>query len=110
MRHWTNRSKRHRWLAVGVVVSAMWTTGQDLASQAWRLEKGGDGEQALGILRQAVTASPNDAAALRAYAEFLERHHDTGARDTYGRLSQLLQRTGAPADRPSPTAVSPSDG
>jgi hypothetical protein len=99
MRHWTNRSKRHRWLAVGVVVSAMWTTGQDLPSQAWRLEKGGDGEQALGILRQAVTASPNDAAALRAYAEFLERHHDTGARDTYGRLSQLLQRTGAPADQ-----------
>jgi hypothetical protein len=99
MRQWTSRSKRHRWLAAGVVFSAMWTTGQDLPSQAWRLERGGDGEQALAILRQAATASPNDAAALRAYAGFLERHHDAGAREAYNRLSQLLQRTGAPADQ-----------
>ncbi len=96
---WTNRSKCHRWLTVGLVFSAVWATGQDFASQAWRLESGGDGEQALGSLRQAATASPNDPAALRAYAEFLERHHDAGAREAYGRLSQLLQRTSAPADQ-----------
>jgi len=99
MRLWTNRSKRHRWLAVGLVFSAVLATGQDLASQAWRLESGGDGEQALGSLRQAAAATPNDPAALRAYAEFLERHHDPGAREAYGRLGQLLQRTGAPAEQ-----------
>ena len=99
MRLWTNRSKCHRRLAVGLVFSAMCATGQDLASQAWRLESGGDGEQALGSLRKAATTTPNDPAALRAYAEFLERHHDPGAREAYSRLSQLLQRTGAPADQ-----------
>ena len=97
MRFWRNRSKGSRWLAVCLVFSA-WATGQDLASaQAWRLERGGDGEQALASLRQAATAAPNDPVALRAYAEFLERHHDPAAREIYARLGQLLQRTGAPA-------------
>jgi hypothetical protein len=86
-------------LAVGLVFSAAWATGQDLASQAWRLESGGDGDQALASLRQAATATPNDPVTLRAYAEFLERHHDPGAREAYGRLSQILQRTNAPAEQ-----------
>jgi hypothetical protein len=99
MRLWTNRLKCSRWVAVGLVFSAAWATGQDPASEAWRLESSGDGEQALASLRQAVTAAPNNPIALRAYAEFLERHHDSGAREAYGRLSQLLQRTGAPAEQ-----------
>ena len=96
MRPWRNRSKGSRWLAVCLVFSA-WATGQDLATQAWHLESSGDGEQALASLRQAATAAPNDPLALRAYAEFLERHHDPAAREIYARLSQLLQRTSAPA-------------
>ena len=99
MRLWTNRLKCSRWLAVGMVFSAGWATGQDLAGEAWRLESSGDGEQALRTLRQAATAAPNNALTLAAYAEFLEHHHDPAARETYARLSQLLQRTGAPAEQ-----------
>jgi hypothetical protein len=99
MRLWTNRSKCLPWLAVGLVFSAAWAYGQDVATQAWRLESGGDGEQALESLRRAATAAPNDPVVLRAYAEFLERHHDPAAREAYGRLSQLLQRTNAPAEQ-----------
>jgi len=99
MRLCMDRSKRSRWLAVVLVFSGVWATGQDLAAEAWRLENGGDGEQALRNLRQAATSAPNDAAALRAYAEFLDRHHDPAARDAYTRLAQALQRTGAPAEQ-----------
>jgi hypothetical protein len=96
MRFRRNRCKGGRWLAVCVVLSA-WATGQDLATQSWRLERGGDGEKALAILRQAAAAAPNDPIALGSYAEFLEQHHDAAAREIYARLGQLLQRTSAPA-------------
>jgi len=82
-----------------LVFSAAWATGQDLAAEAWRLESTGDGEQALRTLQQAATAAPNDPVSLRAYAEFLDRHHDPAARETYARLGQLLQRTSAPAEQ-----------
>src|SRR4029077_6745339 len=93
-----NWSKGSRWFAVCLAFSAC-AGGQDLATQAWRLESGGEGEQALTGLRQAAAATPNDPAALRAYAEFLERHHDPAAREIYARLGQVLQRTSAPADQ-----------
>ena len=44
-------------------------------------------------------AAPNNPVALRAYAEFLDQHHDPAARENYARLSQLLQRTSAPAEQ-----------
>src|SRR6202521_3149915 len=80
-----------------VLSTAGWTTGQDLAAEAWRLESSGDAEQALRRLRQAATAAPNDPAPLFAYAQFLESHRDPAAREAYASLSQLLQRTNAPA-------------
>ncbi len=97
MQLWTNRSKRSRWLAAALVFSAAWAAGQGLAAEAWRLENSGDAEQALRRLREAATSAPNDAVALRAYAEFLDEHRDPAAREAYGRLSQVLERTGAPA-------------
>jgi hypothetical protein len=99
MRLWTNRLKCSRWLAVGLVFSAGWAVGQDLAREAWRLESSGDADQALRTLRQAATGAPNNPSGLRAYAEFLDEHHDPAARETYARLSQLLQRTNAPAEQ-----------
>ena len=99
MQLWTNRSKRSRWLAAALVFSAAWATGQGLAAEAWRLENSGDAEQALRRLRDAATSAPNDAAALRAYAEFLDEHRDPAAREAYARLSQVLERTGAPAEQ-----------
>ena len=104
MRLWTDRwkpsrSARGRWLAVALAFSCAWAAGQDLAAEAWRLENSGDGEQALRHLKQAATAAPSDPAALRIYAEFLDRHHDPAARETYAQLGQLLQRTSAPAEQ-----------
>ena len=89
-------------LAVGLMFAAAWANCQDLgtfATAAWRLERAGDGERALASLRQTATSAPNDPAALGAYAEFLEEHHDPAAREAYSRLSQLLQRTNAPAEQ-----------
>ena len=96
---WMNRTRSIRWLAASLFFSSCWATAQDFAAEAWRMESRGDGEQARGSLKQAVTAAPNDPAALRAYAEFQERHHDPGARESYSRLIQVLQRTNAPAEQ-----------
>src|SRR5690349_9471027 len=89
------RSKRNRWLAVALAFSAVWAAGQDPAADAWRLERGGDADQALRRLRQGATAAPIDTAAMRAYAEFLERHHDPAAREAYGQLAEALRATNA---------------
>ena len=97
MRLWTDLSKCCRWLPAALILSAPWATGQDLAAEAWRLESGGDAEQAGRNLRQAAASAPNDPSTLRAYAEFLDQHRDPAAREAYARLSQLLQRTNAPA-------------
>ncbi len=97
MQLWTDRSKRTRWLAAALIFSAAWATGQGLTAKAWRLENSGAAEQALRDLREAATKAPNDPVALRAYAEFLDEHRDPAAREAYTRLSQVLERTGAPA-------------
>ena len=96
---WTDRSTRNRWLALAIVYSAAAAAGQDLTAEAWRLESSGDAEQAVRRLRQAATSASNDPVPLRAYAEFLDRHHDPAAREAYGRLAQALQRTNAPAEQ-----------
>src|SRR6185369_2885955 len=96
---WTDRSTRNRWLALAIVYSAAAAAGQDLTAEAWRLESSGDAEQAVRRLRQAATSASNDPVPLRAYAEFLDRHHDPAAREAYGRLAQALQRTNAPSEQ-----------
>ena len=77
-------------------VGAQDLPGQDLPAQAWQLEINGEGAQARERLHRAVEAAPNDPETLRAYAEFLDRHRDPGAREAYDRLAQALKRTGAP--------------
>jgi hypothetical protein len=72
---------------------------QDLGGEAWRLETQGEALQARDNLQKAVGASPNDPAALRAYAEFLDRHRDPAAREVYARLEQALTRTNAPREQ-----------
>lgn len=71
--------------------------GQDLSREAWRLEARGDGADAREQLQRAAQSAPNDPLAAEAYAEFLDRHHDPGARDAYARLGQLLARNNASA-------------
>ena len=60
--------------------------GQDWGSRAWDLERKGDAAGARELLDKAVREAPRDAALLRSYAEFLERHADPGARDAYQKL------------------------
>lgn len=72
-----------------------WGFAQDLAAQAWQLESKGEAAEALNLLENAVKASPQNTEALRAYAEFLDRHRDPAARDVYAKLLDALPRSGA---------------
>jgi hypothetical protein len=67
-------------------------SAQDVAGETWQLESKGDASAARARLQKAVDASPQDAAALRAYAEFLDRHRDPEARAIYLRLDTALSR------------------
>ncbi|MGH9559002.1 MAG: hypothetical protein ACRD30_07145, partial [Bryobacteraceae bacterium] len=80
-----------------VCAIAPWIFAQDLNGDAWRLESEGHGKQAFESLRKAALDSPGDAAALRAYAEFLDRHRNPDARAAYEKLSEALDRANAPA-------------
>jgi hypothetical protein len=59
---------------------------QDSAQQAWRLESQGDAAGARALLERNAQSSSPSADALQAYAEFLDRHHDPGARAAYEKL------------------------
>ncbi len=64
--------------------------GQDVTGEIWRLESKGEAQQAREQLKKAASASPANPSALRAYAEFLDRHRDPEAREVYSRLQQVL--------------------
>ncbi len=70
---------------------------KDLSGEAWQLETKGEALQARERLQKA--AESNDPAALRAYAEFLDRHRDPAARKIYAKLDQTLARTNAARDQ-----------
>src|SRR5580658_8351539 len=73
-------------------IAGMGISAQDTAGEIWQMESKGDALQALEQLERAAVASPRDASALRAYAEFLDRHRDPSARAVYARLDQALPR------------------
>ncbi len=73
-------------------VVGMGISAQDPAGEIWQLESKGDAMQARERLQKAADASPGDAGALRAYAEFLDRHRDPSARAVYVKLDQALAR------------------
>jgi hypothetical protein len=78
----------------------MGISAQDTAGEIWQMESKGDALQALERLQKAADASPRDASALRAYAEFLDRHRDPSARAVYTKLDQALAK-----NAPERTAV-----
>ncbi len=71
----------------------------DLAREAGQLEAKGEAAQAADLLSQAALRSPDNPAVLRAYADYLGRHNDRGARAAYEKLSTALARTGASPDQ-----------
>ncbi len=73
---------------VGMGISA-----QDPAGESWQLESKGEAMQARERLQKAADASPQNPAALRAYAEFLDRHRDPATRGVYIKLEQSFARS-----------------
>src|SRR4029077_10349444 len=59
-----------------------------------RMEASGDTMGARTALARAAQASPNSVTAWTAYAEFLDRYGDPGARDAYGKLLTALHNGG----------------
>src|SRR5580698_2213194 len=80
---------------LGVVAAGL--SAQTLADEALRLEARGEAAQAQTRLRQAAEGASSNAAAVRAYAEFLDRYRDPAALGAYTKLAQLLDRANAPA-------------
>ncbi len=64
----------------------------DTALRARQLEKEGDAAGARALLNRAAQTTPSDAAALTAYAEFLDRHRDPDARSAYEKLLNAWNR------------------
>ncbi len=87
-------------VVIGFCLAGWGISAQDTAGEIWQLESKGDALQALERLEKAAAASPNDAKALRAYAEFLDRHRDPSARAIYTKLDHAL-----PAKSPERAAV-----
>ncbi|HTS77948.1 MAG TPA: hypothetical protein VMG40_17175 [Bryobacteraceae bacterium] len=90
------RVKWTRFFFVSVLGGAGVLCAQEPGSDAWRLEMQAEAGQAREQLARAAAANPDDASAVRAYAEFLDRHRDPAARAEYAKLSQILNRSGAP--------------
>src|SRR5947209_19983107 len=89
---------RRSWVLVILCSAAVGASAQDLAAEAWQLESKGEALQARDRLQKAVEAAPNNAAALRAYAEFLDRHRDPAAREVYAKLDAVQAKSGADAN------------
>ena len=72
--------------------------GQDLGVRAWELERQGDPGGARELLEKAVHSNPNNPGSVRAYADFLERHGDPAARESFTKLLALYPSS-AKSDR-----------
>ena len=68
--------------------------GEQSPSSIQQMEASGDTMGARTALARAAQASPNNVAALTAYAEFLDRYGDPGAREAYGKLLAALRNGG----------------
>ncbi|MBZ5611820.1 MAG: hypothetical protein LAP38_26465 [Acidobacteriia bacterium] len=72
-----------------VLTLSVTATAQDLHQRAWQMERDGDAAGAREFLERAAQRGGADA--LTAYAQFLDRHHDSGARQAYEKLLNATQ-------------------
>ena len=68
--------------------------GEQSLDSIQQMEASGDTMGARTALARAAQANPNNVAALTAYAEFLDRYGDPGAREAYGKLLAALRNGG----------------
>src|SRR5215472_8542814 len=83
------------WFVIIVLVSATPAlVGYQNPSEIQKMEASGDSAGARAALARAAQSHPDDPAALTAYAEFLERYGDPGAREAYSNLLAVLRKSG----------------
>ena len=75
----------------GIGIAALLTTGclvqaQGVADRAWQMESAGDAAGARALLQRQASGNGATGESMKAYAEFLDRHHDPGTREAYERL------------------------
>jgi hypothetical protein len=68
--------------------------GEQSLDSIQKMEASGDSMGARAALARAAQTSPNSVAAWTAYAEFLDRYGDPGAREAYGHLLAALRNNG----------------
>src|SRR5271169_6859155 len=68
--------------------------GEQNLDSIQKLEASGDTAGARTALARAAQANPNSVPAWTAYAEFLDRYGDPGARDAYAKLLAALRNGG----------------
>src|SRR5258707_2928889 len=71
-------------LLISVLGLSVAAIADDLSVRAWQMESKGDAAAARDFLQKAAQSGSADG--LEAYAQFLDGHHDPGARDTYEKL------------------------
>src|SRR5664279_2087701 len=84
-------------LLCAVVITAFAASpmaGEQNLDSARQMEASGDTAGARTALARATQTNPNSAAAWTAYAEFLDRYGDPGAREAYGKLLAALHNGG----------------
>ena len=78
-------------VVLSVFVMSLAATAQDFSLRAWQMESQGDASGAREFLERA--AQSGGPAALEAYAQFLDSHHDPSARAVYEKLFAAAQGT-----------------
>lgn len=71
---------------LGLISLNLGVRAQDLSVRAWQMERNGDAAGAGELLQKAAQSSGATVSVIRAYAEFLDRHHDPAARESYEKL------------------------
>src|SRR5579864_5564654 len=87
----------HRMKSFGTVLLALISLyygirAQDLSLRVWEMERKGDAVGARDLLQREAQSSSATVAVLRAYAEFLDRHHDPATRESYEKLLSAATR------------------
>src|ERR1700729_3544142 len=76
-------------ISLGVICIGLARGADDFATRAWQMESKGDAAEARDYLQHAAQTGGLDAQL--AYAQFLDRHRDPGARDAYEKVWQAAR-------------------
>ncbi|MDQ1472125.1 MAG: hypothetical protein QOJ99_3605 [Bryobacterales bacterium] len=81
-----------------ILCPATLLVASDATDRAHKFEDGGDSASARDVYTQALKITPNDGELCTAYAEFLERYHDSSARTEYRKAVSLWKQNSKPGE------------